>query len=299
MRPLKQTERFMRDASVRTDAARDAGVLGRMWKAYAGSAPAAATQRPDCWGLVFESRLARLAAAAVILLSLTIVVGEFGALVAGGNVAWADVTQRFQSVPFFYASIYVKQDVLSWPLHCELWMSKGGHARVHVGSQVVFGRDGQVTRAFDIRQRKDVEADRAAADIIRKLATPGEFSLETLIQSISAGKLVDITPAMNAQAAIGEDLVVFHAQLAADPGWVRIYALRESKLPVGLRIWEPAEGYMLDALITYAKEQPAISFDPEAFAAELQDPARSATSLIYLFLEEPGAGAMMPGNLPR
>lgn len=293
MKSPEETERLMKDAYVRTDAARDASVLARMEQAYAASAPAVSTRRPDYWGLVFESRVARLAAAAVILLSLIIVVGQFGAFVAGGNVAWADVTQRFQSVPFFYASIYMKQDAMSWPLHCELWMSKGGNARVHVGSQVVFGRDGRVTRAFDVRQRREVEAERAAADLIRKLVTPGEFSLETLIQSVSAGKLVDTTPAMNAEAAIGEDLVVFDAKLVEDPGWVRIYALRESRLPVGLRMWQPDDGFSLDALITYPKEQPAISFDAEAFAAELQNPARSATDLIYLFLSEPAAGKVM------
>jgi len=299
MRSPEETERLIRDAPVSADKARDTSVLGKMREAYASSAPDASAQRPDYWGLVFESRVARFAAAAVILLSLIIVVGQFGAFIAGGNVAWADVTQQFQTVPFFYASIYMKQNAQSWPLHCELWMSKGGNARVHVGSQVVFGRDGNVTRAFDIWQRRDVEADRAAGEIIRKLATQGEFSLETLIQCISAGKLVDITPAMNAQAAISRDLVVFDAQLAVDPGSARIYALRESKLPVGLRIWEPAEGFMVDALITYPKEQPAISFDPEAFAAELHNPANSATSLIYLFLKEPGAGGMMHGSPPQ
>jgi hypothetical protein len=299
MRSPKETEKLMKDASVRTDEARDASVLGKMREAYASSASAASTQRPDYWGLVFESRPARFAAAAVILLSLAIVVGQFGVFIAGGNVAWADVTQRFQSVPFFYASIYMKQNALAQPQHCELWMGRGGNARVHVGSQVVFGRDGHVTRAFDVRQRREVEADRVAADLIGMLATPGEFSLETLIRSISAGKLVDITPAMNVHAAIGEDLVVFDAQSAVSPGWVRIYALRESKLPVGLRIWDPAEGFVVDALITYAEEQPAISFDPGAFAARLHDPAHSATSLIYLFLKELGAGDMMHGNLPQ
>ena len=170
---------------------------------------------------------------------------------------------------------------------------------MRVGPQVIFGRDGRVTHAFDIRQRREVEADRMAVDIIRMLATPEEFSFETVIQSISGGKLVDITPAMNTQAAIGEDLVVFDAQSAVSPGWVRIYALRQSKLPVGLRIWDPAEGFVVDALITYSKEQPAIFFDPQAFAAELHDPADSETSLVYLFLKEPGGQDMMPGNLPQ
>jgi hypothetical protein len=179
-----------------------------------------------------------------------------------------------------------------------LWMGKGGYARMRVGSQVVFGRDGQVSRAFDIRRRQAVEADAIAAQILRMLHTPGEFSLETVIGGISGGKLVDITPTLNTEAAIGEDLAVFDAQSAISPGWVRIYTLRESKLPVGLRIWDPAEGFSVDALIAYAKEQPAVFFDPAAFETELKDSGRSETDLAYLFLKDPGGQEMTPGDLP-
>jgi hypothetical protein len=299
MRSPKETEKLIRGASVGTSEARNAGVLNRIQEAYASSAPAAPTQRPDYWGLVFENRLARFAAAAVILLSLLIIIGQFGTLVTSGNVAWADVTQRFQSVPFFYASIYMKSDAVAQPQHFELWMGKSGKSRIHVGSQVIFGRAGRVIRAFDIRQRREVEADPAAINIIQVLATPEEFSLETLIRSISAGKLVDITPAMNAHAAIGQDLAVFDAPCAVSPGWVRIYALRKSRLPVGLRVWDPAEGFVVEALITYAREQPAISFDPEAFAARLHDPAGSEAGLAYLFLKDPGGRDISPEDPPK
>ncbi|UCD53191.1 MAG: hypothetical protein JSW27_11215, partial [Phycisphaerales bacterium] len=148
-----------------------------------------------------------------------------------------------------------------------------------------------------IRRRSEVEADGTAAGIVRLLATPGEFSLETVIRSLSAGKLVDVTPAMNAQAALGEDLVVFDAQSVISPGWVRIYALRESKLPVGLRIWDPAEGFSVDALITYAQEQPEVFFDPDAFAWKLAEADNNETSLAYMFLKDPGGQVVTPRDL--
>jgi hypothetical protein len=299
MRSPRETERLLRNATVNANEAGDAGVLSKMQEAYTGSAPAASARRTDYWGLVFASRFVRFAAAAVIFLSLVILIGRFGTLVTGGNMAWAEVTQRFQSVPFFYASIYMKSDALAQPQHFELWMGKSGNARLHVGPQVIFGRGGHVIRAFDIRQRREVEADPAAINIIQMLATPEEFSLETLIQSISAGKLVDITPTMNSHAAIGQDLAVFDGQCAVSPGWVRIYALRKSRLPVGLRVWDPAEGFVVDALITYASEQPAISFDPEAFAARLHDPTGSEASLIYLFLKDAGGRDMASEGLPK
>lgn len=299
MKPQNLVEKFVKNADVHLEATVDERLLQRMLDAYnsAGSA-GPARRHPDYWSLVFESRFVRLAAAAIIFLALIILIGEFGTLLTGGNVAWADVSQRFQFVPFFYVSIYMKEGTLAQPQQFELWMGKGGYIRMRVGPQVIFGRHGRVTHAFDVRRRSEAEVDPLAVDIIRMLATPDEFSFETVIQSISGGKLVDITPAMNTQAGIGKELVVFDAQSAVSPGWVRIYALRQSKLPVGVRIWDPAEGFVVDAIITYSKEQPAIFFDPHAFAANLNR-SESETSLAYLFLKDPGGREVTPEEGPK
>ncbi len=298
MKPKEDVERWLKDASIEISDAQDRCVRDRMHEAYARSGErSTVSRRPDYWGLIFDIRPARWAAAAIILLALGILVGQFGAMLTGSSVAWADVTQRFQSVPFFYASIYMRETALAQPLHFELWMGKGGYARMRMGPQVIFGRSGQVTHAFDVWARDEVEADWTAANIIRILDMSDEFSLETVIQSLSEGKLLDVTPAMNADAAIGEDLVVFDAQSVVSPGWVRIYALRESRLPVGLRIWDPAEGFCVDVLITYAKEQSEEFFDAEAFASSLKDPNRSPTSLAYMFLKDPGGQVLAPMEL--
>jgi hypothetical protein len=289
MKPLKDIIRFIRNAPIKTKDAGDARVLKKMREAYDDSAHAHTIEH-------LGSHVVRLAIAAAVLIAAGAMLSHISQLV-GGNVAWAQVTQRFQSVSFAYASIYMKKDALAQPEQFELWLGKGGYARMRVGSQVVFGRDGQVSRAFDVRQRCVVEADPAAADILRMLQTPDEFSLETVIRSLSGGKLVDITPAVNTGAAIGEDLAVFDAQSAVSPGWVRIYALRESRLPVGLRIWDPVEGFSVEALITYAKDQPPIFFDPAAFEARLAEPAYSEAALAYLFLKDPGGQDVTPGDL--
>jgi len=293
MKPHDDVEQFARQAAVETDGIHDRRVLGCMYEAYEQST----APKLGYWDLIFANRFMRLAAAAVILLALGTLFGQFGAMLSGGGVAWAQVTQRFESVPFVYASIYVRSHALAQPQQFELWMGKGGRTRIRVGDQVIFGRDGQVTHAFDIRQRQAVEADETAADIVRLLASPEEFSLETVIRSLSGGKLVDVTPAVNARAALGEDLTVFDAQSAISPGWVRIYALRESKLPVGLRIWDPAEGFCVDALITYAKEQPEIFFDADAFESELKKVGNDETNLAYLFLKDPGGQIVTPLGL--
>ena len=289
MKSPRDIIRFIRNAPISTKETADARVLQRMHAAYDDSAHGQAMGH-------MGGRIARLAIAAAVLIAAGVFLDRLAGPL-GGNVAWAQVTQRFQSVSFVYASIYMKKDALARPEQCELWMGKGGYARVRAGQQVVFGRDGQVSRAFDIRERRIVGADPLASDIIRMLHTPDEFSLETVIGSLSGGKLVDITPAVNTEAAIGEDLAIFDAQSAVSPGWVRIYALRESRLPVGLRIWDPVEGFSVDALIAYAKEQPAVFFDPEVFNAEFENSSRSETDLAYLFLKDPGGQDVTPGDL--
>ena len=111
MKPQNNIERFVKSASVATEAARDEQLLGRMQEAYRHAGGTGAVSRhADFWGWFFGNRLIGLAVAALILLSLVILVGEFGTAVTGRNVAWADVSLRFQSVPFFYASIYVKEN---------------------------------------------------------------------------------------------------------------------------------------------------------------------------------------------
>jgi hypothetical protein len=295
MKSREDIERFLKNAAVDVSDAADARVQGKMHAAYEHSAESCPSRnRLNYWELVFESRLTRLVAAAGVFLALGVLVGQFGAMLSGGRVVWADVTQRFQSVPFFYASIYMRDGALAQPRQFELWMGKGGDTRLRVGSQVIFGRDGRVTRAFDVWSRREVEADETAADIVRLLAAPDEFSLETVIRSLSEGKQLETAPALNADAAIGEDLVVFEAQSTIMPGWVRIYALRESRLPVGLRIWDPTEGSCVDAMITYGKGQSHVFFDPNAFEAGLKQTGRSGMSLAYMFLKDPGGRDIAP-----
>jgi hypothetical protein len=65
-----------------------------------------------------------------------------------------------------------------------------------------------------------------------------------------------------------------------------------------VRIWDPAEGFVVDAIITYSKEQPAIFFDPHAFAANLNG-SESETGLAYLFLKDPGGQEVTAEDLPK
>jgi len=236
------------------------------------------------WRIIVKSPIAKLAAAAIIIIAAFIGIHQ----ITAPGIAWADVAERFRTVPFFSATIYMKDHALLEPIQIELWMGPEGRARMRVGNQVIFGRAGQVMKAFDIKRRLEVEPDMQAVQLLNMLGTMEEYSLETVIRSISGDKLVDVTPLVNADAVISEDMVVFDTLSDGGPEWLRVYALRESRLPVGIRMWDPREGKSVDVFISYFKEQPGVFFDAKIFSTRLADISCTEADLAHIFLKDPG-----------
>jgi len=234
--------------------------------------------------IIVKSPIARLAAAAVVIFAAFIGIYQ----ITAPGIAWADVAERFRTVPFFSATIYMKDDALEEPRQLELWMGPKGRSRMRIGDQVIFGRADQALKAFNIRRRMEVKPDMQAVELLDMLGNMAEYSLETVIQSISGGKLVDVTPLVNADAVILEDMVVFDTFSNGGPEWLRVYALRESRLPVGIRIWDPRNGKSVDVFISYFKEQPDVFFDAKTFSTRLADLSCTDADLAHMFLKDPG-----------
>lgn len=206
-------------------------------------------------------RVAELAAAAAVIIGVFIAIYQFG----GSTVAWADVVEKFRSMPFFSASIYFKDDVTSEPRLMELWMSRTGKTRIRLGTQVIFGDRGEIVEAFDIKTRAPVEADELAAFFLKKIGEADEFSLDSIIRVMFGGTMQDVTPLVNPDAVISRDMVVFDVEVPGSTERVRIWALRESRLPVRIKVWNPQGGNSADAIFEYSGEQADEFFDPYAF----------------------------------
>jgi len=71
--------------------------------------------------------------------------------------------------------------------------------------------------------------------------------------------------------------VVFDVELPGTPEWVRIWALRESRLPVRIRVWDPRDGETTDAVFEYSREQADEFFDPELSLSANKSTLREAT----------------------
>ncbi len=228
--------------------------------------------------------------AAIVLITVFVFLGN-------PTPSWAQISEQFARSEFLSASIYFKEDGLSVPRHIELWMGRGGRVRVRVENQLIFGEKGEVVAAFDLKTKKQVEADGMAAAILKMLGVEETFSMNTILKGITGGKIVDKTPILNPNAAISADWVVYDMDSGDDgnPQWFRIWALKKSKLPVRIRMWDPRDAEMVDMVLDYSKPQPDIFFDPKAFAAALSTIWTDQLNLAYLHLKDPGGKTYAPG----
>ncbi len=247
--------------------------------------------------IIMRGPISRLAAAAVIIIAVLAAIQYFAGPIGVTTPAWADVARSFSSVPFFSAAIYVKEDATDEPKQIELWMSHDGRTRLRTGTQVIFANKGKVAKAFDVNSRAEVEPDEHAGFLLEKLGSAEEFSLDSVIKVMFGAKLEDVTPLINPHAVISEDLVVFDVQSTISPEWLRIWALRESRLPIRIRVWDPRDGDATDAVFTYSKEQPEEFFDPNAFAELLKRRQSSRVQIAYAYLKDPGGRHISPEDI--
>ncbi|MBN1974049.1 MAG: redoxin domain-containing protein [Sedimentisphaerales bacterium] len=231
----------------------------------------------------------KLAAAAAIMFIVLFGIDKFET----GSIAWADVVEKFKSVKYFNASIYWKENIESEPVQIELWMSNDGKIRILFGQQVIFAENAKIIKAFDIESREEVNANMQADFFVNKFGSSREFSLETIISAISPGQLEDVTPMINPDAVISQDIVVFDTEIS-DFQWFRIWALKESKLPMRIKLWTPNDGSSLDIVFSYSKQQPEDFFNPDSFQTAMLDRNLSKVNLAYMFLEDHGQKKVSP-----
>ncbi len=234
-------------------------------------------ERPHAW-----LRPVGMVAVACVCLAVGILV------FANGTPTWAQVVERFASVKHVSAVVYVREDGLANPVQYELWMGHQSRVRVRTGKQILFGRAGEVLNAYDLETRMSVDPDPVAWMFFRQLTTTETFSLETVLNSMCRGKLVDMTPTFNPDAVLSEDMLVFDVVGEDSREWVRIWILKESRLPVHIRVWDPTDAMCVDVFLQYAQEQPRIFFDPDAFEKRLSQSPDAIEHLIYADLVDPG-----------
>ncbi|MGD8229192.1 MAG: hypothetical protein PVH82_15670 [Desulfobacteraceae bacterium] len=260
-------------------------------------------------------------------LAVVLIIGSF--ILGNKPPTWAEVQERFRSMPFFAASIY-RRDVIiaNYPLNplaepqlVELWAGYGNRIRIRSGSKVSFVDKGEILNTFDLITRSEDYADSLTYTIVNIFGKSDTNALDSLYiannppalisESMSkewkSSGLVDTTSLVISDPLVSKDLVVFDFEffyIKTKYAKARVWALRKSRLPIRIFIWaidsqltgELVRSPMWDMIFTFSKEQPKEFFEPEVFAAKLKDPAISIESLLYMFHQYPGLYVPYPGD---
>jgi hypothetical protein len=234
--------------------------------------------------------LARWPLAAV--LGIVIIVGYSWLTGNGAPPTWAEVSRGFASAPFLSATIYYKSTALSNPAQIELWMAQDGSWRLRAGREMSFGGAKGVhetVRFSDVSE--SIDETRIARELvepfIKNLSNAGGFSLDAFVRSLPNVRMM-ATPYPNSGAALSSGLAVFDLVYPNSAEWIRVWALRESRLPVRLLFWDPNTEGSIDVALSYTAPQAAAFFDPEAYKAALAQTPDNGSARAYLLLKDAG-----------
>jgi len=263
------------DLGIDTNAQTDQAVLSELLDAQKQSMKQqSAFILPNIRRTIMKSPITKLAAAAVIIIALFVGISHFGGSVE--SVAWADVEERFESVPFFNVTMYVgwgpySQDQKLEFHKTETWKSENGQTRTHLRDEVIFAEfvDGNnVVVAFDSSTKQPLNADRMAK-VANSSGFPSakkrEFSLDTLLMDFPSDDK-GITPVETADTAASKETVLF--EVKHETVQVSIWALRKSKLPMRASLSDTKNKVYADMLFNYSEKKDAKFFDPNAFISQ-------------------------------
>ena len=188
---------------------------------------------------------------------------------------WAEVERQFGTIRYCTITMYLRHNPFDRPVFAQYWFGPDGRARAHVDEKVVFiAKDAPLT-AYHLNTRRRSKPGFPFKEILRaldKAGTDGAPTLGTLIAAMAGEGMVDTTDLVFSDPQVSQDLVVYDAVSRENLWWLRIWALRESRLPTRILKWHRRTGRFVDLQFTYAKTQQPDFFDPEAFAALIADP---------------------------
>ena len=269
MRSAENIEKIVRnlDLDIDTNTQKDRAVLNELLEAQKKSMKQhSAYSLSKIRRFIMENPMTKFAAAAVIIIAVLIGVNPLGS--SKTNVLWADVAERFESVPFFHLTMYIGDETSTETRKIEIWKSQDSRVRAHEGNTVVFAdfsKEESKIIIFDRSTKEPVNSNGNAPMFLTLLCRQGQFSLDTLTDSFPPG-VNGITPIETVDTAASRETVIFEARHETTPERLTIWALRESKLPIRVCFNDPRKNEYGDFFFDYSQQKEAKFFDPKAFS---------------------------------
>ncbi len=210
------------------------------------------------------------------------------------TTTWAEVEEQFHQIPYFSVSLYSGSPYTGGHHRVQYWMSRDGRTRIHSGDNISFvdlegGR--RRFRTYNVTTRGKSSPGHICKNILRsfdRVRQIGKPTIKSIIEAMSGENMIDTTSLVVSDVAVSKDLLIFDAE-SFDTLWnIRVWALRESKLPLRILKWHRRYDRYEEILFSYSKEQPKEFFDPDAIEEKIKDPAFTGHDLKYMFFEDPG-----------
>ena len=209
------------------------------------------------------------------------------------STTWADVEDHFRAIPFCEISVYFGDPYSSGHGRVQYWMSSDGRVRIHSNDNVAFVdlNGGQrYLRTFNVKTRQEAAhgcIHKNILQVLEKAKRYGKPTLKSIIEAMTGENMIDTTNLLVSDVEVSKDLLVFDAE-SYDTLWnIRVWALRESKLPIRILKWRRRYDRYEELLFSYSREQPKEFFNPDAFEKRLKDPAFTEHELKYMSLRDP------------
>ena len=216
---------------------------------------------------------------------------------------WADVEEKFGIIDYCSVTVYMRHsphNPSASPTVAQYWFDGDGRARIHIGNYVVFHSRYSPIQSFDIKMRRRGFPMNPLGNFLRdfeRTRRSGTSTLRSIMNALTGEGLINTTDLLISDANVAQDLLVFDAQTRDTLWWLRVWALRKSRLPIRILKWHKKNSRYVELIFTYSKEQPPEFFDPDAFAAVLDDPSVSSHRLMNFLLRDPGGQSFpTPGS---
>ncbi|MGB7158145.1 MAG: hypothetical protein WBD40_08770 [Tepidisphaeraceae bacterium] len=257
--------------------------LREAWETELRAARPTVSQRHRWWRLSIP-----LAAAAVIAFVLLWPGGVGDNNTGGSGVVWADVVRAMDRVQHFHIIMFNddprRADETMRMFRIDLFYQQPDRWRAHGMGHVAFSTGGkrQTWSAAKHAFLENVKGERVPdllpapfIDVHGKLGT-----LAGILSSVFDGKVPEGEPVKSDDVASAQGIDVFDYARNAREKWVRIWVLRESKLPLKMHLYYPGSDEFMLVTFDYSDPQPDAFFDAEAFARQAsklqgEDPYRA------------------------
>jgi hypothetical protein len=191
------------------------------------------------------------------------------------GVVWGDVVQAMQKVEQFHVLVFVDSPLTGDEsresiLRLDLFHQQPDRWRAHGLGHVSFAIAGEKQRIWNAKKKKwagpkDQDPDILPADFIEKHSKLG--TLGAVLAMFFGGDVPAGAPVKSDEVASAQGIDVFDYAREASKQWVRIWVLRESKLPLKMHLYTPEADEFMLVTFDYSDPQPAAFFDADSFAA--------------------------------